>query len=216
MLLAGGDSFTWGNELPDCDESRFSRLSWSALLAEQHGMTYNCVAEGGASNQTIARKVMEAVDSSTEMVVVMWTFPVRHELLLRRDHADRLKRSYVNVSPWHALEEKDAALRQYAESLMSIAAHEYHEQQSIAAVYSLYSFLRSRNIEFLFSAASQQVYEMLARTSPLSAELKTASWYRRGEGFYDWAKQQGYKMTELGHPIAEAHRAWLDKYSHED
>ena len=206
ILLAGGDSFTWGNELPDCDESRFSRLSWSALLAEQYSLDYNCVAEGGASNQTIARKVMESVDSSTKLVAVMWTFPVRHELLLRRDHSKNLNKNYVNVSPWHL---DDKYLRNYASSLLDLASHEYHEQQSLLSIYALQNFLSNRDIPYVFSAATTQVYDMLDKDTILAKEIES-SWYRKGEGFYDWSKSKGYELSSLGHPIAQAHRDWID------
>ena len=214
MLIAGGDSFTWGNELPDCDESRFSRLSWSALLAERLSMTYNCVAEGGASNQTIARKVMEAVDSDTKMVAIMWTFPVRHELSLRQDHATVLGKPYLNISPWHATcTDRDVtglAIDRYAYHLMQLASHEHHEQQSMLSIYALQNFLRARNIPYVFHSSTVQLYEMMDKNTLLAREIRSEDWFRNREGFYDWSKARGYEMSELGHPVAQAHRDWID------
>jgi hypothetical protein len=214
MLLAGGDSFTWGNELPDCDESRYSRLSWSALLAEQHGMEYACIAEGGASNQTIARKVMDAVDNDTEMVAVMWTFPVRHELLLRQDHAIRLGKSHLNLSPWHATctdaDLVDLCIDRYSYHLIHLASHEHHEYQSMLSISALQNFLYKRNIPHVFSASTIQVYEMMDKPTALAREIRSADWFRDRIGFYDWARSNGYEMSKLGHPVAQAHKDWLN------
>ena len=44
VLIAGGDSFTYGAELQDCDGS-YSNLTWSALLAKRMGMSYCCTAK---------------------------------------------------------------------------------------------------------------------------------------------------------------------------
>ena len=208
ILLAGGDSFTRGNDLPDCDESRFSRLSWSALLAEQYNMDYNCVAEGGASNTTIARKVMQYLDNkdAVDRVEVMWTFPVRHELLLRYDYKKDLKKDYINISPSH-LESDSIMISEFAKSLLTLASREYHEQQSLFAMYSLTSYLKSKGISYRYSAATVQVYEMLAKDHFLKID---AEWYRHGEGFYDWAKLKGYELSQWHHPIAQAHRDWID------
>ena len=47
ILIAGGDSFTYGNELADCTLNRFSEKTWSGILADQLGMSYDCTAWGG-------------------------------------------------------------------------------------------------------------------------------------------------------------------------
>ena len=210
MLLAGGDSFTWGNELPDCDYTRYSRLTWSAVLAKQMGLEYHCVAEGGASNQNIARNMLYELCKipAPKHVAVMWTFPVRHELLLREDHARRLDKKHINISPWHVSHEQESEIRLYAENMLWLTSHEYHEQQSLYAMTTLASFLRYHNIPFSFSAASIQVYEMLDN-NPHISRLIGDVWYRKGEAFYDWAKEKGYEISSRCHPVAQAHEDWM-------
>jgi hypothetical protein len=88
MLIAGGDSFTWGSELNDCDERRYSRLSWSSLLAERLGLDYICVAKPGSGNHAICRRVIQECDrrhDRIDMVAVMWTYPFRFEINVRHD-----------------------------------------------------------------------------------------------------------------------------------
>jgi hypothetical protein len=208
ILLAGGDSFTWGNELPDCDESRFSRLSWAALLAEQSGMDYVCVAKGGASNTTIVRKMMQYLDKNdtVDRVEIMWTFPVRHALMIRNDHRRNMNLDYVDISPAY-LNDSNKMISEFTKIFLTLASHEYHEQQSLFAMYSMTSYLKERKIPFRYSAATVQVYEMLAKDNFLKID---AEWYRHGEGFYDWARKERYAMSELKHPASQAHRDWID------
>ena len=122
LLIAGGDSFTWGSELPDCNGRGFSRSSWSALLAEQRSLSYHCVAKPGSSNQSIARRVMEAVEQTDDIehVAVMWTYVSRYELRLMNHLEKKLKEieqqtdalseidsGWLNITKWQSMSLED-------------------------------------------------------------------------------------------------------------
>jgi hypothetical protein len=130
MLIAGGDSFTWGNELNDCDERRYSRLSWSSLLAEQLGVDYICAAKPGSGNHAICRRVIQECDQhdQIDMVSVMWTYPVRYEINvkpdLQREYADLcdkldmqgdMDEGWMTLSVWRgaSLEERIGQIKYY-------------------------------------------------------------------------------------------------------
>jgi hypothetical protein len=83
-LISSGCSFIWGNELSDSTPERPSLQTWPALLAQQKGMEYVCVAKPGGGNQAITRKVIKAVSNTPDvaMVAVMWTWTARLELQL--------------------------------------------------------------------------------------------------------------------------------------
>lgn len=164
ILLAGGDSFTWGNELPDCDGSRFSRQSWSALLAERQGMDYYCVAKPGSSNQSIARRVMQAIDSSDQVdhVAVMWTYMTRYELRLI-DHLEKellgieqsvdavsdLDSGWLNLSTWQSADLQERLsffpeLRKDAYFVNKLKAKaDFDERSGIRSLSKNYYFLAS-------------------------------------------------------------------------
>jgi hypothetical protein len=171
-------------------------------------MDYICVAQGGASNTTIARKIMQYLNNkdAVDRVEIMWTFPVRHELMLRDDHQRRINLDHINISPTE-IKNNDKMIAEFAKSILTLASHEYHEQQSLFAMYSMTSYLKERKIPFRYSAATVQVYEMLAKDNFLKID---AEWYRHGEGFYDWARKERYAMSELKHPVSQAHRDWID------
>lgn len=104
ILISGGDSFTYGNELEDCDASSnfagFSKHSWSYLLSKRMGWSYGNTAWGGLSNAAIARRVLEACENlhtkERIAVVVMWSFPNRYEFRFNYDTGER-------YSPWHSI-----------------------------------------------------------------------------------------------------------------
>lgn len=113
-LIAGGDSFTFGSELPDCNNLKHSNLTWSALLSKKLNLDYKCVAKQGAGNAAIMRLVVDEIEknNNVEFVAVMWSWPGRIEIkvdelnekflksvLPENDVEDR----WINISPWNSI-----------------------------------------------------------------------------------------------------------------
>ena len=76
VLIAGGDSFTYGSELPSQEHT------WANLLANRKGWNICNIAQPGYSNSAIRRNVMNAVNEYKDLdlyVAVMWSFPNRYE-----------------------------------------------------------------------------------------------------------------------------------------
>ena len=81
-FIAGGCSFTFGNELSDdVNGNTPSAKTWAHRLCENGGMEYVCTASGGLGNQAIARRVFMAINSNEDIgaVAVMWSFPSRYD-----------------------------------------------------------------------------------------------------------------------------------------
>ena len=99
ILVSGGDSFTFGAELPDQSDANPSKLTIASLLAKNAGMEYECVAVSGNSNTAITRQVMNACSGHTDAdicVFVMWTFTHRYEFRYNYDTGRK-------TSPWHSM-----------------------------------------------------------------------------------------------------------------
>lgn len=97
-LHAFGDSFTYGHELRDCPTHNFptpSKLTYSALLANDMEYEYQCHAMGGMSNNTILRQIKHASISRYDMCVVMWTFSIRHAFM------------FVGKSGWRTIQQDE-------------------------------------------------------------------------------------------------------------
>ncbi|MEY4432721.1 MAG: hypothetical protein RLZZ44_851 [Bacteroidota bacterium] len=122
-LIAGGDSFTWGNELPDQYMDHLvnlpSKLTWSSRIAQHFNWDYYCVAKPGSGNNSITRRVIAEVSRRpTEelYVAVMWTYTHRSEIRLRnmKPYNTVVKEPivaarydidnfWINFNSWHGL-----------------------------------------------------------------------------------------------------------------
>jgi hypothetical protein len=102
-LIAGGDSYIWGNELSDDDgSSRYSTRSWPALLANYLGYEYVCKAQYGDSNGAISRHVLNACEQHKDsdlIVVVQWTFGGRYEFRMRYA-TNQIDSPWYSISGW--------------------------------------------------------------------------------------------------------------------
>lgn len=118
IIVAGGDSFTFGSELADQIDVTHSNSTIPALLAKGIGAEYACAAISGNSNSAIARQVINACHSLSGkdiFVYVMWTFTHRYEFRFNYNTGRR-------HSPWHSINLWDI------ESNQSDEAHNSHKQ----------------------------------------------------------------------------------------
>ncbi len=98
QLLASGCSFIWGSELSDDRPGQYSHKTWPALWAAENNYDYDCCAQPGASNTTIARKVIDKVEQSRpDAVIVQWTFPGRYEFRYNQQIDNS---NYYSFTPW--------------------------------------------------------------------------------------------------------------------
>jgi len=110
VLICGGDSFTYGNELADCNLTTPSKAAWGAMLAASLNMSYSCVADGGLSNTGIARHVMIGCTKLLKQnidvaVAVMWSFPCRYEFRFTYNTTEK-NSPWYSITPWtHEVDE---------------------------------------------------------------------------------------------------------------
>ena len=125
ILVAGGDSFTYGSELQDSvtpfepdgtDPPRqiVSNSTFAAMTAKELGMGYNCVAYPGFGNGSIRRTVMDACETTTDvgLVMVTWSFPSRYEFRFNYDTKERWGHWY-NITPWDTIDDINEIKRQF-------------------------------------------------------------------------------------------------------
>jgi hypothetical protein len=101
-LLAGGCSFTFGNELSDDNGKNPSSKTWTALLSNELNANYFCIAKGGIVNAGIARRVFEYITKNKEedmFVAVMWTFVSRYDWAMPRHNILEGTR-WATITPW--------------------------------------------------------------------------------------------------------------------
>lgn len=100
-VLSSGCSFIWGNELSDDAPGRFSINTWPSLWAIENGYDYDCCAMPGASNGTIARRVIDYIEQhgAPDVVIIQWTFHGRQEFRYTKNFNSQWGNFYA-FTPW--------------------------------------------------------------------------------------------------------------------
>ena len=159
ILISGGDSFTYGNELKDCDPKRFSLTTWSALIAEYMNWSYDCTAWGGHGNSAIARRTMTAVAKHIEQgndvaVAVMWSFPSRYEFRFRYNTQER-DTPWYTITPWTHERDQSVILDAFKNFKDTIFDH-YKRNQLTAQTTGLANFSE----HFFKDVGDSEYYEL--------------------------------------------------------
>ena len=184
-LLAGGCSFTFGNELSDDDGKTPSRKTWASHLSNAVGANYFCVAKGGLGNAGIARRVFNYIANTKEecFVAVMWSFCSRYDWAMPRHRALEDTR-WATITPWDTeynqaevaeklagseavLEDfkkrreeyRETGVGAFADALYRHAANRYHETYlSWKSIVWLQNILEKKKITYLFTLADNTLF----------------------------------------------------------
>ena len=199
-LIAGGCSFTFGNELSDDDVGQVhSKKTWAYGLKGDND--YVCAAHPGTGNTGIARRVFNQIHAHKDNikgVVVMWTFLSRYDWAMPR-HKFLEGTRWATISPWDtsmADEERHNALsgseveldiwkkrndasietgvKPFAEAIYKYAANQYHEiYLSWKSIIWLQNILEKKKIPFMFTLADNSLfYEEFKRHDNQDAFIK--------------------------------------------
>jgi hypothetical protein len=105
-LITFGCSFTWGTALPDESGSRLgdpikeSKQNWPYILSRKLERSLINLGMSGASNKEIARNVLEFKYQPDDLVVVMWTIPLRSIIFHKKsDRTDYRYHISNNIHP---------------------------------------------------------------------------------------------------------------------
>jgi len=240
VLISGGDSFTYGEELQDCNGS-YSNLTWSALLAKRMGMSYCCTAKSGAANSSIRRNVMNAVhkykDTEDLFVAVMWSFPNRYEFRFNYNTGHR-DSPWYSFNPWiyqdidmqehfhmdnpevldqnlrHRQNAESKGINDFARSyIKNVAESEYWElYSSWIDVVMLQQYLLLENIPYKFMYVDNCLFEC---NTDMDITLRTLKENINMDSFVcDEGMYDWAKRTKQDfyttHPQESAHEEWIN------
>ena len=234
VLIAGGDSFTYGSELPSQEHA------WANLLATRKGWNICNTARPAASNSSIRRNVMNAVHKYRELdlfVTVMWSFPNRYEFRFAYD-TGHLDSPWYSINPWtyndenfeeHFFTKDDQVLAAqqanranaeakgmtaFAKSYVdNVAQTEYWEiYTSWCEIVMLQNYLIKHNIPYIFTQVDNSLFEC---NSAMDSTLSTIrsdidmSRFVVDEGMFNWAKRTKQQFYTT-HPRESAHIEWIN------
>jgi hypothetical protein len=234
VLITGGDSFTYGSELPSQEHA------WANLLATRKGWNICNVARPAASNSSIRRNVMNAVHKYKELdlfVAVMWSFPNRYEFRFAYD-TGHIDSPWYSINPWtyndenfeeHFFTKDDDVLaaqqanRANAEAkgmtafaksyVQNVAQTEYWEiYNSWCEIAMLQNYLIKHNIPYIFTQVDNSLFEcnsaMDSTLTTLRADIDMSR-FVMDEGMFNWAKRTKQQFYTT-HPQESAHIEWIN------
>ena len=234
VLISGGDSFTYGSELPSQEHA------WANLLATRKGWNICNTARPAASNSSIRRNVMNAVHKYKELdlfVAVMWSFPNRYEFRFAYD-TGHIDSPWYSINPWtyndenfedHFFTKDDDVLaaqqanRANAEAkgmtafaksyVQNVAQTEYWEiYNSWCEIATLQNYLIKHNIPYIFTKVDNSLFEcnsaMDSTLTTLRADIDMTK-FVMDEGMFNWAKRTEQQFYTT-HPRESAHIEWIN------
>lgn len=234
ILLSGGDSFTYGNELSDDHPDRPSSKTWAANLANHFEFDHECVAMPGAGNgfvsQALIVKANQLLKENKKFVVaVMWTYTGRISLKVNDqwfqltdfvllDSADEFRAKWPQIGEKYLkkiIERLETAratgylnlMRDYMK--FTVLSGDYAIIRSYQSIYLTAQYLKQHNIPFFFVNAVDQAVGIthehtLPDVAPYFDSLESADWISV-PSFCTWAKENNYKIGTGQHPLDQAH-----------
>lgn len=208
IIVAAGDSFIWGNELADSTLEKYSRGTFTALLAKEHD--YVCVANPGNANNAISRTAINAcVDYKDVFLIATWTYPQRCEF--------RFSDQWKSINSWHVVEPEFS--KQY---FKHAGNSEYYEIYStVKEIVFLQQYCQINHIPYMFLTADNHFYlhenylrSQDAGLNNLYDQIDWSKWFwfppadqglRTPRGFCQWAVENKYSVGPQGHPLEQAH-----------
>ena len=221
IIVAGGDSFIWGSDLPDVTYNQFSLETYPALLAKSKGWDYECCARPGNSNDAIARQTMLACDNIPNeniVALVSWTFMPRFEFMFTYD---------VNsvISPWASINnykpKKEVSV--FSEIFFKNVGTnvDYQLYNTLRAILILQTYFRQKQITYMFTLADNNAIGVYNDSMDINLKIlwnmiDWSPWYffpkaqeswltTTPRGFYQWAVENKYNIGTTQHPLIDAH-----------
>jgi hypothetical protein len=207
-LKSFGCSFVFGNELADDGRNgawaTASNLTWPAHLAQKLGRSYECYARAGSGNLQIAEQVMsQAADSGPEdLFVIGWTWTDRFDYYDANDTHRR--------HPWYTIMpvDTDSVAKTYYKHLHS----EYRDKlTNLIYINTALQALQQQQIPFVMtymdSLLFDQTWHVNSAVKRLQQQLQPHMTTFAGENFLDWSRHNKYPVSDLWHPLEQAHEA---------
>jgi|LauGreStaDraftv2_3_1035109.scaffolds.fasta_scaffold00190_8 hypothetical protein len=157
-LVAFGCSFTYGDALPDTWPvhelgQTSSKFAWPAVLGKLLEVEVDNRGRSGASNFEILFNILNYDFKSTDVVIIMWSFPDR-DMLFNKSHFWQ-EQQHTSVGAWNDSELEKHWAMAHSSADLAIKSWFYIHHASL--------FLESQGIKFINVFAS---YRALRKFKP--------------------------------------------------
>ncbi len=235
-LIAFGDSFTWGSDMKDTFRydlgerkenvdndpnwyvNSYSRSTWQSLLASTYGFKYICHAREGCSNQSIVREFFRHAHTFKEgdLISVNFTWRDRYDFL----NTDEMNPNYDydDSTAWETVRPSGCESKYFELYYKNIQSAQWDIVESLKAINLIISYLKLNKHKFIITCIDKLIYDdphhPIDIADTLRQQFKDDITWFDGKGFLDWSRDNNYPVSEMWHPLEEAHEAAL-KYMRE-
>lgn len=194
-LRSFGCSFTYGTDLPDCNQT------WPALISKQLDLDYSCHAWPGSGNLRILENIINHIDDSEPSIfVINWTWIDRFDYTTTDD-------------AWQTILPSDTAplSTSYYKNLHS----QYRDKlTTLLHIDSAINLLSQTKIPFVMTCIDDLIFETKWHTSntvlKLQERVQPYLLNFNGQNFLDWANSNNYPVSKTLHPLTQAHASAAD------
>lgn len=205
-LKSFGCSFIFGNELSDDSVTRnsASALTWPALISNRLGYNYQCHAVPGSGNLSILNKVLEECTVAEPSVFVIgWTWAGRFDYI----DIDNNKETWKTLTP--------AARDKHSEYFYKMFNSQTRDKLvTLIYIKTAMEALKQKNIPFIMTAMESMIFETQWHNTAAIQELQHSVLpgltQFESMNFLDWSRARKFPISDLWHPLDQAHRAAAD------
>lgn len=208
-IVSAGCSLIFGSELGD--EQPFSKQTYPALLSKHFDIEYDCIAYPSASNQGIAKQILEYQDKENVLFIIQWTYPSRLGFNLSYKYNNKHNESveWFDMAPnnWD-LDLKFSMYADYTKQLhdmeidqLSNTLYKHCGNQNTFDFYSYMAVISTHSIIQTHSGD----YVSIAGCSDLVNKFDLTDF--EGNGFVEWCKIKNFKHGKYHHPLHDAHQS---------
>ena len=211
-LKSFGCSFIFGTDLPDDGRNgpyaTGSHLTWPALVAKQMGYEYQTFARPGSGNLQILERLLCQINLADPAIYVIgWTY------IDRFDYVDERLATPWPGTKWRTLMPIDtnSAAQNYFRTLHS----EYSDRlRTLIYIRTALDCLRQHGCQFIMTYIDPltvcQKWHTTKGSTILFDSVAPVLKNFQGDTFLEWSRQQGHAISDVMHPLEDAHRAAAD------
>ena len=199
-LTSHGCSFVYGCELSS------PSLSYAALIAHNLGYEYQCHAVPGSGNLQIMESVLLSADKG-DFCIINWTWIDRFDFISSKNESWRTLRPTLDS--------------QHADYYFRHLHGQYRDiLTNLTYISAAIGFLQHRQIPFMMTYMDTLLFE---RIRPEWHQPDAIAYLQEnilphmhdfdGKTFLEWSRDQSYDISDLWHPLEEAHSAAADLMS---
>lgn len=210
-LKSFGCSFIYGSDLADqinydpaqtlYEDPTHSLKTWPALMAEKLGLEYECYALCGIGNfKILCDIVCQASLDDPAVFVINWTWMDRFDFV---DDTEQ----WQTVRPGQSCDRSKNYYKHFHSHIKDMMS-------SIYNINSAVTILQDLKIPFVMTYMD---YNILSNLDPNYHDPKYVSVVQKrirpflldfeNKNFLDWSRHKGYRVSDLWHPLEEAHEA---------